>query len=128
MLDWKKIVGDKLVSLPLDEPKRGDIVEELAQQLEAAYQEELARGVPRAEAARRSLAQFQDWEKLRREIFQSASGAALPVWQQKGILSPGRPVVWIALVLSLAFLPCSILDFLPLREVARRLRIASSLP
>lgn len=104
MLDWKKIVGDKLGSLPLDESKRGDIVEELAQQLEAAYQEELARGVPRAEAARRSLAQFQDWEKLRREIFQSASGAALPVWQQKGILSPGRPVVWIALVLSLAFL------------------------
>jgi len=104
MLDWEKIVRDKLGSLPMDASKADEIVEELAHQLEAAYQEELARGISHAEAARRSLVQFQDWEKLRREIFQSASGARLPVWQQKGLLSPRRPVVWIALAVSLVFL------------------------
>jgi len=98
MLDWEKIVRDKLGSLPMDASKADEIVEELAHQLEAAYQEELARGISHAEAARRSLVQFQDWEKLRREIFQSASGARLPSGNRKdfflrvaplsGLLSP----------------------------------------
>ena len=108
MLDWKKLARERLGSLPLDESKRDEIVEELAQQLEAAYQDELARGTNPIEAARRSVTQFQDWEELRGEIFRSASGARLPIWQQKGILSPRRPVVWVALAVSLAFLavPC----------------------
>jgi hypothetical protein len=104
VLDWKKIVREKLGSLPLETSRQDEIVEELAQQLEAAYQEELAHGVGEVEAVRRSLRQFQDWESLRRDVFESVGGARLPVWQLNTILSPRRLPVWIALAVSLAFL------------------------
>lgn len=104
MLDWKKIVREKLDPLPLDTSRQDEIIEELAQQLEAAYQEELARGVGEVEAVRRSLRQFQDWESLRRDVFESVGGTQLPVWQLNTILSPRRFTVWIALAVSLAFL------------------------
>lgn len=52
------------------------------------------------EAIGRSLAQFQDWEKLRLEVFQSVEGTRLPVWEQNGVFSPRRLPVWIALGLA----------------------------
>jgi hypothetical protein len=104
VLDWKKIVREKLGPLPLETSRQDEIVEELAQQLEATYQEELARGVVEVVAVRRSLRQFQDWESLRREVFESVGGTQLPVWQLNTILSPRRLPVWIALAVSLAFL------------------------
>ena len=104
MFDWKSLVRERLGALPLDPEKQDDIFEELAQQLEAAYQDELAKGADRFVAVRRSMAQFHDWEKLRNEVFQSVNGAQLPVWEQQGILSARRSLVWISLALSLAFL------------------------
>ena len=71
MPDWKKIVREKLGTLPLTNGRRDEVIEELAQQLESAYEEALAQGVNEQEAMRRSLAQFKDWEKLRMELFQS---------------------------------------------------------
>jgi hypothetical protein len=79
MLDWNKIVREKLGSLPLAASQQDEIIEELSQQLESAYEEELARGVSQVEAMRRSLLQFQDWESLRRDVFESAGGTQLPV-------------------------------------------------
>ena len=101
MPDWKKIVREKLGTFPLTNGRRDEVIEELAQQLESAYEEALAQGVNEEEALRRSLAQFQDWEKLRSEVFQSVEGARLPVWEQNGIFSPRRLPVWIALALTL---------------------------
>jgi hypothetical protein len=103
MLDWSKIVREKLGSLPLAASRQDEIVEELSQQLEAAYEEELARGAGHVEAMRRSLLQFQDWESLRQDVFESVGGTWLPVWQSNSVRSPRRFPVWIALGVSLAF-------------------------
>ena len=104
MPDWKKIVREKLGTLPLTNGRRDEVIEELAQQLESAYEEALAQGINEQEAMRRSLAQFKDWEKLRSELFRSVEGARLPVWEQNGIFSPRRLPVWIALALTLLLL------------------------
>lgn len=101
MPDWEKIVREKLGRLPLHNGRRDEIIEELAQQLESAYEEALAQGINEQEALRRSLAQFKDWEKLRSEVFHSVEGTQLPVWEQNGFFSPRRLPVWIALALSL---------------------------
>ena len=118
MPDWKKIVREKLGTLPLTNGRRDEVIEELAQQLESAYEEALAQGINEQEAMRRSLAQFKDWEKLRSELFQSVEGTHLPVWEQTGFFAPRRLPVWIALGLSvlLLALPASrqALEILPL--------------
>ena len=108
MLDWKKIVREKLGTLPLTNGRRDEVIEELAQQLESAYEEALAQGVKEQEAMRRSLAQFKDWEKLRSELFKSVEGTRLPVWEQNGFFAPRRLPVWITLALTLLLLaiPC----------------------
>ncbi len=102
MHDWKELVRVRLSPLPLEPSRREEIMEELAQQLEDAYNEALAGGARDAEALQRSLAQFEDWEDLRRNVFHALKAAELPVWQQSEILSPRRPWVWAALILSLA--------------------------
>ena len=100
MPDWKKIVREKLGTLPLSNGRRDEVIEELALQLESAYEEALAQGINEQEAMRRSLAQFKDWEKLRNEVFHSVEDAHLPVWEQNGFFAPRRLPVWIALGLS----------------------------
>jgi hypothetical protein len=104
VLEWKSVVREKLGGLPLDPEKRDEIIDELAQQLEAAYHHELAKGADRFQAVRRSMAQFRDWEKLRNDVFQSVKGTQMPVWEQRGTFGPRRPLVWISLALSLGFL------------------------
>jgi hypothetical protein len=102
MHDWKELVRVRLSPLPLEPSRREEIIEELAQQLEDAYTEALAAGASDPEALQRSLAQFRDWDELRKNVFHAVKAAQLPVWQQSGILSPRRPWVWTALILSLA--------------------------
>jgi hypothetical protein len=100
MPDWKKIVREKLGSLPLTNGRRDEVIEELAQQLESAYEEALAQGIHEQEAMRGSLDQFKDWENLRNEVFQSVEGTHLPIWEQSGIFAPRRWLVWISLLLT----------------------------
>ena len=90
MHDWKELVRNRLSPLPLEPSRREEIIEELAQQLEDAYDEQLAGGASDSAALQRSLAQFQDWEGLRKNVFHAVKAAELPVWQQSGILSPRR--------------------------------------
>ena len=104
MPDWKKIVREQLGSLPLNNGRQEEVIEELALQLESGYEEAIARGASEPEAIRRSLAQFSDWEKLRSEVFRSVEGTQLPLWEQNGIFAPRRAPVWIALALTLVLL------------------------
>ncbi len=104
MPDWKKIVREKLGSLPLNGRPEEEVIDELAQQLESAYEEAIAAGADEPEATRRSLAQFTDWEKLRSDVFSSVEGTQLPIWEQRGAFAPRRWPVWIAIALSLALL------------------------
>lgn len=107
MHDWKELVRVRLTPLPLEPRRREEVIEELSQQLEDAYTEALAGGASEPEALRRSLAQFKDWEGLRKDVFRALKAEELPVWQQRGILSPKRPWVWAALLLSLALIAVS---------------------
>ena len=104
MPDWTKIVRARLGKLPFEHGRPEEVIDELAQQLESAYEEAIAAGVGESEAMRRSLAQFRDWEKLRSELFLSVEGRQLPVWEQKGIFAPSRLPVWITLAVALVFL------------------------
>jgi hypothetical protein len=123
MPDWKKIVREKLGTLPLTNGRRDEVIEELAQQLESAYEEALAQGINEQEAMQRSLAQFKDWEKLRCEVFQSVEGARLPVWEQNGAFAPRRWSVWVALGMS------ALLFALPtFREVLEMIPLPGSYP
>ena len=101
MLDWRKIVREKLGHLLLNNGRQEEVIDELAQQLESSYEEAIASGASEPEAIRRSLAQFSDWERLRTEVFRSVEGTQLPLWEQNGIFAPRRRSVWIALALTL---------------------------
>ncbi len=101
MHDWKELVRVRLSPLPLEPSRREEIMEELAQQLEDAHNEALTGGASDSEALQRSLAQFKDWEDLRKNVFRAVKAAELPVWQQSGIFAE-RLRVWTALFLSLA--------------------------
>jgi hypothetical protein len=102
--DWKEIIRRRLTPLPLEPGRQEEVIEELSHQLEDAYKEALSAGVSEPEALRRSLAQFNDWENLRKDVFRAVKAEELPVWQQRGILSPKRPWVWATLLLTLALL------------------------
>jgi hypothetical protein len=102
--DWKAIVRAKLMPLPLAQDRADDVIEEMAQQLETAYEEARARGSVEGDALAKAYAQIDDWERLRSGVFQSIEGGPLPVWQQRGVFAPRRFPVWIALGFVLALL------------------------
>src|SRR5580698_2748053 len=68
MRDWKKFVRDHLPPLGLSGAREQEIIEEIAQQLEDAYSENITRGISPAEAETRATAQISDWNALAQEI------------------------------------------------------------
>lgn len=104
MHDWKTVVRQNLSPLPLSNERAEDVIEEIAQQLEAAYNEARGQGATEEQAVAEAYRQMGDWEKLRSRVFQSVEGSLLPIWQQRGVFAPRRFPVWIALALALAFL------------------------
>ena len=68
MPDWKQHVREHLPALGVSGAREHEIVEELAQQLEQAYNDALAAGSTPAQAAASATAQFADWEALATEI------------------------------------------------------------
>jgi hypothetical protein len=48
--DWRKIVREKLGSLPLKDRGQEEVIDELAQQLESAYEEAIANGASESES------------------------------------------------------------------------------
>ncbi len=68
-----------LPPLGLGGPRELEIVEELAEHLEAAYEEELALGRTEDEARAHALAQFPDWRFLECELSR-AEASALEGW------------------------------------------------
>jgi predicted permease len=68
MPDWKELVRHHLPSLPIAAEREVEIVEELAQCLEARYQELRLAGEPEEKALSAALNHVGDWEALGREI------------------------------------------------------------
>jgi putative ABC transport system permease protein len=68
MRDWKKYVREHLPPLGLNGAREQEIIEEIAQQLEDAHAEAIARGTTSAEADAQAKAQIPDWSALAAEI------------------------------------------------------------
>jgi tetratricopeptide (TPR) repeat protein len=98
------MVREKLSPLPLSNGRADEVIEEIAEQLESAYEDARSKGASEAAAMAKGLGQVDDWETLRRQLFRSFEGTPLPVWEQRGIFSPRRLPVWICLALTLALL------------------------
>jgi predicted permease len=68
MPDWKRYVREHLPPLQLDPEREMEIVEELAQHLEAVYEEALANGASERKAYELAAALFADWRLLECEL------------------------------------------------------------
>jgi putative ABC transport system permease protein len=68
MPDWKQFVRSQMPPLGLSGAREAEIVEELAQQLEQAFNEAVARGATVEQAEARAAAQVRDWRALGAEI------------------------------------------------------------
>jgi putative ABC transport system permease protein len=68
MRDWKQYVREHLPPLRLSAAREQEIIEEIAQQLEGACAEVLARGGSQTEAEARAATQIPDWNVLAAEI------------------------------------------------------------
>ena len=72
---WVRLVRARLAPLGLDGPREAEIVEELAEHLEEAFEESLALGRTEDEARADALAQFQDWRLLECEVSRAERSA-----------------------------------------------------
>jgi predicted permease len=68
MPDWKKYVRDHLEPLHLGPEREAEIIDEMAQHLEAAYEEALTAGASELEAEKRAAAHIKDWRLLECEL------------------------------------------------------------
>ena len=68
MPDWQKIVLRELAGLRLDDGDKQEVIEELADHLEDAYEALRRQGLPEDDAVRRALSQVQNWNDLQRKI------------------------------------------------------------
>jgi putative ABC transport system permease protein len=68
MRNWKKYVREHLPPLGLSGAREQEIVEEIAQQIEDAYTDAIARGLTLVEAEAHAIAQISDWNLLALDI------------------------------------------------------------
>ena len=73
MRDWKEYVRRNLKLEKCGAEREAAIVEELAEQMEEVYAEELVRGASEEEAAEAARAQVTNWDALAREIDRGGS-------------------------------------------------------
>ncbi|HMD30575.1 MAG TPA: hypothetical protein VKG84_01615, partial [Candidatus Acidoferrales bacterium] len=80
MRDWKQYVRERLGRLEVGPEREYEIVEEISQQLEQAYNDARARGAEDAQAFSAAAGQIPDWPALAREICTAdrSESAAIP--------------------------------------------------
>src|SRR5215831_14466046 len=71
MRDWKRFVSENLSPLFLGAERESEIVDEMAQHLEAVYEEALADGATEEEAFERASAHVKDWQLLESELIRA---------------------------------------------------------
>ncbi|HWS89978.1 MAG TPA: ABC transporter permease [Pyrinomonadaceae bacterium] len=87
---WVRLVRARLAPLGLEGPREAEIVEELAEHLEDAYEESLALGRTEEEARGDALAQFQDWRLLECEVSRAERSAFDGLLARAGVDSEKR--------------------------------------
>jgi putative ABC transport system permease protein len=81
---WVRLVRGRLSPLGFDGPREAEIVEELAEHLEAAYEESLSLGRSEDEARADALAQFPDWRLLECELSRAERTASAALFAGPG--------------------------------------------
>lgn len=71
MPDWKDYVRDNLPPLTLGPERESEMVDEMAQHLEAVYEEALSEGASEQYAYRRAVAHIKDWQLLECELIRA---------------------------------------------------------
>jgi putative ABC transport system permease protein len=71
---WKQFVRARLPRLGLNGAREMEIIEELAEYLEAAYEDSLAEGASEQEAQARAEASIRDWQLLECELSRAEHG------------------------------------------------------
>src|SRR5207245_4221829 len=69
MVDWQKLVSQRLSGLALAAAEREEVYAELAEHLEESYEGFCKQGMLEKEAAGRAVEQVSDWQDLQRKIF-----------------------------------------------------------
>jgi predicted permease len=90
--DWNRYVRDHLPHLAIDPEREMEIVEELAEHLDAVYQDALAKGASEEEAHKRAAALFADWRLLECELVRGER-SSLEIWlDRRSASEPGMEV------------------------------------
>jgi putative ABC transport system permease protein len=74
--EWKRYLRQHLPSLELDAGRESEIIDELAEHLDAAYEEALASGASEEEARQRAVLQISDWRLLECELSRAERSSA----------------------------------------------------
>jgi len=89
MPDWKQYVRDNLPPLALGPERELEMADEMAQHLEAVYEDALADGATEQEAYRRAAAHIKDWHLLECELIRSKRPIA-HTWINKRLAAEAR--------------------------------------
>jgi len=88
-MDWKKYVREHLAPLRLGTERELEMADEMAQHLEAVYEDALADGATEQEAYRRAAAHIKDWHLLECELIRSKRPIAY-TWINKRLAAEAR--------------------------------------
>ena len=88
-MDWKKYVREHLAPLRLGTERELEMADEMAQHLEAVYEDALAGGATEQEAYRRAIAHIKDWRLLECELVRAKRPTAA-VWLTRYIGQESR--------------------------------------
>src|SRR5438034_5766479 len=89
MPDWKQYVRDNLPPLALGPERELEMADEMAQHLEAVYEDALADGATEQEAYRRATAHIKDWRLLECDLIRSKKPIA-HTWINKRLAAEAR--------------------------------------
>src|SRR4030095_11474938 len=79
MPDWKQYVRYNLPPLALGSERELEIVDEMAQHLEAVYDDALAGGASEQDSVNRAKAHIKDWRLLESDLIRSKRPIAAPL-------------------------------------------------
>jgi len=91
MPDWKRGIRPRLRLDGLTPQRQEEIVEDLAAQLEDAFQDAVGRGLPAADAEAFAWDQCPDWDGLSRQLRESRRGAVEPLARIQGRADEAAP-------------------------------------
>ena len=102
MLDWQKLVRERLTERRAGAELEPEVSEELAHYLEDHYEAGLESGLGEYEAAQRALAEVRDWPRLARNIKFAREGGEMLKQRIQTMWMPGLAAAILTLAVSIS--------------------------